>query len=81
MESVILTTPMLLCGYAAAFALCVVSILKKTGFALTAVSVLLFVATSIYALLLGAELTEVAVCAVALFIVNILPIWKGRGDR
>lgn len=81
MESVILSSPVLLCGYAAAFALCVFSVIKKPGFAVTAISVLLFVATSIYALLLGAQLTEVAVCAVALFIVSIIPIWRGSGDK
>ena len=58
MESVILQSPLMLCCYAAALALCAVGIVKKAGFAVTAVSVVIFVATSIYALLSGAPLEE-----------------------
>lgn len=81
MESVILSTPILLCGYAAAFALAVFCAVRRAGFLLTAAAALLFAAASAYALLLGAQLIEVAAAAVALFAVCMLPLWRGRGDR
>ncbi len=81
MESVILSTPLLLCGYAAAFALCIFSVVKRAGFFCTALAAVLFVAASACALLLGAQLTEVAAAAVALFAACMLPLWRGRGDR
>lgn len=81
MESVILSSPMLLCGYAVALALCAFAIIRKTGFVITAISVIIFVATTTCALLFGATLTEVSVCALCFFIFNIIPIWKNRGDK
>ena len=81
MESVILQSPLMLCCYAAALALCAVGIVKKTGFAVTAVSVVIFVATSIYALLSGAPLEEVGIVAIIFMCVNIAALPRGRGDK
>ena len=74
MESVILSSPVLLCGYIAALALCVVGIVKKTGFWLTA-------GTSIYALLSGATLEEAGIAAIIFLCVNIAALPRGRGDK
>lgn len=81
MESVILQSPLMLCCYAAALALCAVGIVKKTGFAVTAVSVVIFVATSIYALLSDAPLEEVGIVAIIFMCVNIAALPRGRGDK
>ena len=81
MESVILSSPVLLCGYIAALALCVVGIVKKTGFWLTALSAIVFVGTSIYALLSGASLEEAGIAAIIFLCVNIAALPRGRGDK
>ncbi len=81
MESVIFSSPYILCGYAVALVLSVVAVAKKTGFALTAISLFIFAATSTYALISGATLTEVSVCAVVFFIIYLIPAWRGRGDK
>lgn len=79
MESVILETPILMCGFALALALCVFSLVEKLHFAFGIAAALIFSATAAYALLMGAELYEVALCAVVFFIANLIPSWKGRG--
>ena len=81
MESVILETPILLCGFALALVLCAFSLFKKLHFAFGIAAALIFSATATYALLLGAELYEVALCAVVFFITNLSPSLKGRDDR
>ncbi|HIU61147.1 MAG TPA: hypothetical protein IAB69_00660 [Candidatus Coproplasma excrementigallinarum] len=80
MESVILQTPILLCGFAAAFALGVLCLAKKLPFAVNVCALFLFSATSSYALLLGAWLDELAICAVVFFIINLVPLC-GRGKK
>lgn len=81
MESVILETPILLCGFALALALCVFSLFKKLHLAFGIAAALIFSATATYALLLGAELYEVALCAVIFFAANLIPSLKGREDK
>lgn len=81
MESVILSSPYILCGYAVALVLSVVTIVRKSCFALMAISLFIFAATSTYALVSGATLPEVSVCAVVFFIIYLIPAWRGRGDK
>ena len=81
MESVIFQSPVLMCGYAVALALCIAGIVKKTGMLLTVVSAVIFVATSIYALLSGASLEEAGIPAIIFLCVNIGALPRGRGDK
>ena len=76
MESVILETPILLCGFITALGLNLFAIIKKLRAVFTFISVVIFAVTATYALLLGAELFEVAICAVAFFAVNLLPLCR-----
>ena len=80
MESVILQTPLLMCGFAAAFALGMFSLIKKLHCAFGIAAALIFSATLTYALLSGVPLYEAAVCAVAFFAVNLLPLYA-RWDK
>lgn len=79
MESVILETPLLLCGFSAEFGLVVFSLIKKLGFIATVISSLIFSATLTYSLLLGAGLYEVAICSVAFFVVSMIPLCRRGG--
>ena len=80
-ESVILQTPILLSGFAVALALCIFALVQKMRVAATLISIAIFVATATYSLLLGAQLYEVAVCAVAFFALNLFVSWHRRGKR
>lgn len=81
MESVILQTPILMCGFALALALCVLSLIKRLRLAMGIAAALIFSATATYALLSGAGLYEVALCAILFFMANLMPLLKGRDDR
>ncbi|MGN0813790.1 MAG: hypothetical protein ACI4MH_00985 [Candidatus Coproplasma sp.] len=76
MDSVILETPILLCGFAAALGLNLFALVKKLRTVAILISTVLFVATATCSLLLGASLYEVAICAVAFFAVNLLPLYR-----
>lgn len=80
-ESVIFNSPLLIVGFAAALALCLFAIVKKTGFAVTLLAAAMFVALSTYALLLGASLEEVGLAAIVFFSVNAFAAWRGRGNK
>lgn len=81
MESVILTTPVLLLGYIAALVLGGFALIKKAHVAVSVISVLIFIATTAYALLLGANLYETGAVATVFFLVNLIPLWKKGGDE
>ena len=80
-DSVIFNSPLLILGFAAALALCLFSLAKKAGFAATLFSVLIFIFTAAYALLLGAPLEEVGLVAILFFCVNLLAAWRGRRNK
>lgn len=81
MESVVLTNPICIIGFIVALALCIFSLAKKAHYAVTIISVAVFVLTATYALLSGADLYEVGAVAAVFFIINILPKWKKGGDK
>ncbi|MCI9031728.1 MAG: hypothetical protein HFK09_04310 [Clostridia bacterium] len=81
MESVILTTPVLLLLYAAALALIVFDRVKKaSGYIFTALSAAVFCAASAYALLSGARLEEIGT-ATLVFLVVYLSAFYRQGDE
>lgn len=67
MESVILSSPLLVVLYLISFALNVFSAMKRTGFSVTAVAILLFVGSTAYALIEGASLYEAGAVAALFF--------------
>lgn len=71
MTMVTLTNPVVIVGYIIALALGVFGLVKKCGFAVTAVSLTVFTATAGYALISGATLYETATVAVIFFAVNL----------
>ena len=78
MESIIFGTPALLCGFLLSFVFGLFSLIKNFGLAATLISAGLFASSATYALLTGAGLYKVAVCAVAFFAVNMLPLIARR---
>lgn len=78
MTIVTLTNPVVIIGYIIALALDVFCIVKKCGFAVTAISLTAFAATAAYALISGATLYETATVAVMFFIVNLAVKTFGR---
>ena len=79
MESVILSSPIIIIGYILALALCLFALLKRAHISVTVISVGLFAASSAYALLRGADLYEVGAVCCVFFIINLLPLWKKGG--
>lgn len=78
-ESVLLNNAVVLAGFAIAFALSIFSLIKKTHFAVTVITVAIFSGTMIYALLIGIDLYEAGAVATVFIIVNLLPLWKKKG--
>lgn len=72
MESVILSSPLILSLYIIAFGLSVFGLVKKAGFPITLVAVLLFAGITAYALISGATLYEAGTVAVLFFIMQLL---------
>lgn len=70
MESVILATPIVLAGFITAFALMAACFVKKVHFVVLAVSLLIFIASASYAVLLGATLGEVGTVSLIFFLVS-----------
>ncbi len=81
MESIILTNPLILIGLIISLILCVFTVIKKVHFAVTVISVAIFVLTLTYALLKGADLYEAGAVASVFFIINMLRVWKKGGDK
>lgn len=78
-ESVLLNNPVVLTGFIIALVLSVFVIIKKVHFAVSAVAVVVFAGTLIYALLMGIELYEAGTVAAVFMIVNLIPLWKKKG--
>ena len=71
-DSVIFNSPLLLILYGIALALALIELkIKATGFAMPLISFAIAVGTSIYAVLLGAPLFEVAIPLVILLLLNL----------
>lgn len=77
MESVILSTPLLLVGFGLALALCAFGFVKRTGYVIPIVSGVIFTATFTYALLLGATMREVLIVTLVFLAVNMTAFAKG----
>lgn len=78
MTMVTFSNPVVIIGYIIALALGIFGVVKKCGFAVTAISLTLFAVTAAYALILGATLYETATVAVIFFIVNLAIKTFGR---
>lgn len=82
MESVIITTPILLIGYGAALILGVIEIFKHvTGYILLALSATFFIASTVYAVLLGAKYEEIMIVILLFLFVNIITFGIHKGGR
>ena len=75
MESVIITTPILLIGYGAALILGVIEIFKP------ALSAAFFIASTVYAVLLGATYEEIMIVILLFLFVNIITFGIHKGGR
>ncbi len=80
--SVILSTPILWIGYGTALFLCLYEILKKATYNLfSLLSIVLTLASTVYALILGASLYEVGVVILIFLVINLIPnIKSGNGS-
>ena len=74
MESVIITTPILLIGYGAALILGVIEIF-------IALSAIFFIASTVYAVLLGAKYEEIMIVILLFLFVNIITFGIHKGGR
>ena len=77
-ESVILSSPLLLVLYGIALGLTVYDNLKKTGMILPVLSAFIAVGASVYALLSGASLYEVAAAVSIILIVLLAGAWRKK---
>ena len=77
MESMILSTPLLLVGFGLALALCAFAFFKRTGYVIPIISAVIFTATFTYALLLGATMREVLIVTLVFLAVNMTAFAKG----
>ena len=78
-ESVIFNSPFLLLLYGIGLALALFELFtKETGFVLPLISLAVAVGTSIYALLLGAGLFEVALVLVIYLLVNLIGLRRKK---
>lgn len=75
MESILFTTPILWIGYAVALFLCVFDLLKKTSGLFSALSLLITVCTTTYALILGASIGEASFVVLCFLLLNLLRYW------
>lgn len=80
MESVILTTPLLVVLYAVALIFGLIGLKKQAGMVAPSLSVILCLLTSGYALLKGASLFEVAIVLLVFLAVNLL-IFMRKGEK
>lgn len=80
MESVILETPVILCGFTVALVLTAFTVIKKVRLFFGILSATIFVITATFSLFYGAALYEVALCAVVFFAVSMLPLCR-KGDK
>lgn len=80
MNSVMTEDPLIIIGYVAALALTVFAFVKKSGVAPTIAAVILFCATTAYAVVYGATLYETATVAVIFFIAAFLMRSRGRNE-
>lgn len=72
MESVIFTSPFLLILYGIALGLCLFELFTKTtGYVLPLLSCAIVIGTSIYAIILGANLLEVCIVFVVFILLNL----------
>lgn len=78
MESIFLTTPILWICYAIALFLCVFDLLKKTSWVFSALSMLVTVATTVYALLLGADFLEASFVVLCFLALNLSGFWRKK---
>ena len=81
MESIILTTPIVLIGFITAFALLCACFLKKTHAVVLALSMLIFIASASYAVLAGAALAEVGTVSMIFFLVSAVVYVRGREGK
>lgn len=81
MESVILTSPVIIIGFIIAFALEIYALAKRANAAVTLTAAAIFIFTVAYALLNGADLYETGAVAAVFFIVGLLPLWRKGGDK
>lgn len=84
MESVILSSPILMVGYGLAILFCLFDLFKHaTGFVFPIISLVLCTATTVAALVMGASLQEAAI-AVMIFAALNLTVYlghKGKGGK
>ena len=78
-QSVILTSPLLLCLYGLALALVIIELVHKaTGFVLPLLGFVVVVAATTYAVLLGASLYEAAIPVMGFLLLSLLGIRRKR---
>ena len=78
-ESVIFNSPFLLTVYLIALILSLVGINKRTGFLLPILSALIVAGASLYALLLGASVYELAIVLLTFLLINLKNV--GRDSK
>lgn len=80
-ESVIFNSPVLIAGYSIALFFCVFDLFKhSSGYVFPILSAVSCVATTIAALMLGAELYEVA-SVIMIFLALNLSVYAGKGSN
>lgn len=78
-DTVIFNSPLLLVLYGIALALALIELVTKlTGYVLPLCSLGIFIGATIYGLLLGASLWEVAIFVLAFFLVYLLTLRRKR---
>lgn len=72
MDSVILSSPLLLVLYDVAMLICIFDLIKRvTGYIFPILSAVIFVATTVYAILLGAGYVEVSIVVLIFLALNL----------
>lgn len=79
-SSVIFNSPILLVLYGLALAIALFELVNRsTGFVLPIVSLAIVIGTSIYAILLGATLFEIAIIVLVFLLLSLIGIRRKRG--
>jgi len=79
LELVLLENPILLVFFGIAIVLCAVDIVHKAGYAFRIASGVVFVASLVYAILLGASLEEILLVTLVMFALNLTAFVTGGG--
>lgn len=81
-ESVILTSPVLILGYGVALFLCIFDLIThSSGYVMPVFSIFLCVAMILFSLYLGASLMEICIVVLIFLLLNLLGICNNTGGE